>query len=86
MAKKSTAKKGKRMRTAFIRVSAVNHTESGEVVEYTFDDIKDTIDKWLKTKKFNYYIIQYSNEDGSNCHFHMVLEFKDKSTCEFNTL
>lgn len=80
-----TAKKSKRMRTAFLRVSAINHTESGKVV-YTRDDILDTTDRWQKTKSFSYYIIEHINDDGTNLHWHIVIEFSDNSTCEFNTL
>lgn len=86
-------KNNKQMRTAFIRVSAKNHitvdneklgVKAGDVVEYTFENILNTIDEWLKTKKFKYYIIEH-NDDG-NKHWHIVLEFHDKSKCTFDTI
>lgn len=75
----------KRMRTGFLRITAENHTESGEVV-YTRDDILNTIDEWQKTKNFSYYIIEHINDDGTNLHWHLVLDFPPNSTTDFKTL
>lgn len=75
----------KRMRNAFIRITAINNTKSG-VVEYTFADIQKVVDDWLLTKNFEYFIIEHCNEDGTNLHWHIVLNFPANSTCEFRTL
>lgn len=76
----------KTMRTLFMRISEVNHLASGEEIKYTRDDILSTIDNWLKTKKFDYYVIQHINEDGSNKHWHIVISFPNKSSATFNTV
>ncbi len=82
------------LRTAFIRVSAVNHitkeneelgTKEGSVVEYTLEDIMGVINEWQKTKKFYYFIIEH-NDNEENKHWHIVLLFPDNSSCTFKTL
>jgi len=87
-------KPDKSMRTAIIRVSAVNNVnveneklglKIGDVVEYKKDDILNTLDEWSKTKPFYYYMIEH-NENSENIHFHIVIEFKNKSQCRFSTL
>lgn len=84
----------KKMRTAFIRVSAENHitvdneklgVKKGDIVKYTLDDILNTIDEWQTTKKFKYYLIEHNHIEG-NKHWHIVLDFPPNSECEFNTL
>lgn len=95
MTKIKTKKINKPMRTVFARVSAVNNVnkdndklgvKNGDVVEYTLEDILDTIDKWQKTKKFDFYLIEHINDDGTNKHFHFVLSFPNKSSVTFKTL
>lgn len=83
--KKEKEAVNKRMRTAFIRVTSVNHTESGVVV-YTREDILNTIDNWQETKKFSYYVIEHINDDGTNLHWHIVFDFPPNSTTDFKTL
>ena len=84
----------KKMRTAFIRVSAENHitvdneklgVKKGDIVKYTLDDILNTIDEWQTTKKFKYYLIEHNHIEG-NKHWHIVLDFPSNSECDFNTL
>ena len=84
----------KKMRTAFIRVSAENHiavdneklgVKKGDIVKYTLDDILNTIDEWQTTKKFKYYLIEHNHIEG-NKHWHIVLDFPPNSECDFNTL
>lgn len=84
----------KKMRTAFIRVSAVNHIKQdneelgikeGDVVEYTLEDILNIIKEWQKTKKFDYFLIEH-NEKEENKHFHIVISFPQNSSGDFNTL
>lgn len=91
---KNENKKNKAMRAAFIRVSAHNlihkdneglNFKAGQVVEYKLDDILNTLKKWLKTKKFEYYVIEH-NESKENKHFHIVISFSKKSSCKFSTL
>lgn len=80
-------------RNAFVRISAVNHiskdneelgVKKGDVVTYTLEEIKNTLDTWNSTKKFNYFLIQHNEPD--NIHFHIVIDFDDKSSCKFQTL
>ncbi len=82
------------LRTAFIRVSAVNHitkdneelgTKEGSVVEYTLEDILGIIDEWQRTKKFDYFIIEH-NDNKENKHFHIVISFPKNSSCTFKTI
>ena len=92
--KQKTTSDTKPMRTAFIRVSAVNHTtkdneelgtKEGSVVEYSLEDILGIIDEWQKTKNFDYYIIEHSDNE-ENRHFHIVICFPHNSSCTFRTL
>ena len=79
-------KKNKTMRTLFLRVSEVNHIANGDEIKYDREDILNTIDNWLKTKKFEYFVIEHINEDGSNKHWHIVISFPNKSSATFNTV
>lgn len=89
----------KNMRTAFLRITAINHTtkdndklgvKAGEVFEYTLEDILNIIDTWLKSKKFIYFVIEHSNTDENgnetNKHWHIVIAFSNKSSCKFKTI
>lgn len=84
--------KKKTMRTAFIRVSLLNHisqdneelgVKKGDTVSYTVEEIKETLDDWNLTKKFDYYMILH---DEGNPHVHIVIEFSKRSLCAFGTL
>ena len=85
--------KNRMMRTLFIRVSQKNiiHKDNdklglkaGDVYIITKQDILDTIDDWLKTTKFDYYLIEH-DEDPDNIHYHLVIVFKGNSQCRFST-
>ena len=66
----------KTLRTAFIRVSAENHTKDGEIVKYSFSDIQELLLNWRQSAYFTYYAIEHNGEPGDeNCHFHIVLKF-----------
>lgn len=70
----------KTMRTAFIRVSKYNDTQNG-MVEYSYDDIKNILVEWQKSKKFLYYVKDHNNEPGdSNPHYHIVCKFRDSTS------
>lgn len=57
----------KSIRNAFIRVSRVNNTENGLVV-YEYDDIKNIVTEWSKTKKFRYYVKAHNDEPNDLTH------------------
>lgn len=89
----SPLKRDTNMRTAFIRISAVNvvkvdnqklDVHAGDIIKYSIDDIKLILDEWQKTKDFEYYIIEH-NEDEENCHIHVVLVFRN-SMAKFSTI
>lgn len=72
----------KSIRNAFIRVSRVNNTENGLVV-YEYDDIKNIVTEWSKTKKFRYYVKAHNDEPNDpNPHYHLVLVFRDPTAFE----
>lgn len=84
----------KRYRTAFLRIWAVNHLKkdnkelgkkAGEVVEYTLDGILSTINDWLKTRDFKFFVVEHKTEKGK-IHFHVVLVFPNNSTAAFKTI
>lgn len=86
-------KRDTNMRTAFIRVSAVNVAQkdnpelgirAGDVIKYTKNDIIAIINKWQKTKDFDYFIIEHY-ADKENIHFHLVLLF-NSSMAKFSTI
>lgn len=90
---KKPLKRDTNMRTAFIRVSAVNVAKvdneklgirAGDVIKYTLNDIKSIIDEWQKTKDFDYFIIEHY-ADEENPHFHIVLLF-NSSMAKFSTI
>lgn len=75
----------KKMKTAFIRISAVNDTEKG-VVKYDFDTLVNYVKAWNSTCRFTYYMIKHNGEPGDeNEHFHAVLNF-GSSPVHFSTL
>lgn len=72
----------KSIRNAFIRVSRINNTENGKVV-YEYDDIKNIINEWTKSKRFRYYVIAHNDEpDDPNPHYHLVLVFNSPTPFE----
>ena len=72
----------KSIRNAFIRVSRVNDTQIGRVV-YEYDDIKNIVTEWSKSKKFRYYCIAHNDEPNDpNPHYHLVLVFRDPTPFE----
>lgn len=56
------------LRNAFIRISASNQTQNGEVC-YTRDDIIQTLREWSKDKKMTWYAVEHED------HFHVVAKF-----------
>lgn len=76
----------KKMKTAFIRVSAVNDTEKEGRVTYSFDDVVRTVQEWAKSCRFVYYMIEHNGEPGDeNKHYHIVLTF-GSSPAHFSTI
>lgn len=82
------------MRNATIRISRINNIKSdndklGLKVGDTFiiekTDVIATIEKWLKEKSFDYFLIEH-NEDDNNIHFHVVIVFKKKNSAQFKTV
>lgn len=77
--------KDKKMKTAFVRVSAINDTQNGRV-EYTFEDFKNTVISWSQSCRFLYYMIEHNGEpEDENKHFHVVLSFGSTPT-QFSTI
>lgn len=66
-------KKPKTMRSANIRISAINNTKNG-LVTYTFEDVKETVYNWCLEKDIEYFMIEH-NENKENIHYHLVLKF-----------
>ena len=90
---KKEPKRDTNMRNANIRVSLQNtaHEDNdalgikiGDTFEITEEMILDTLSNWLKTKSFNYYLAKH-DEDTSNSHCHLVLDFGD-GMCKFSTI
>lgn len=72
----------KSIRNAFIRVSRTNNTENGLVI-YEYDDIKNILLDWTKSKRFKYYAMAHNDEPGDpNPHYHIVLKFNDPTPFE----
>ena len=81
----------KTMKTAFICVRARNVvTETsefhdwqvGDEVEYSFEEIKATLEEWATQKKMTYYAIEHADKDNDcdSKHYHIVLDFQGIST------
>ena len=68
----------KAMRTANIRISAINNTKSG-LISYTKEGLELVLKSWEKDKQLDYFLIEH-DEDIKNIHFHMVLKFKTTTT------
>lgn len=94
--KNKVENKNKKMRTAFIRVSKVNHItqpneklglEPGDTYVYELEDIIDEFEYWNKSKKYKivYYVIEH-NEDPDNVHYHIVAEFPKESIPSFESI
>lgn len=77
---KPHAKKPKSLRTAFIRVYGENKTKSSEIIKYSLNDIRNTLEDWLKTTDFNYWLVKHfndENDDDKREHYHFVIKFKN---------
>ena len=79
------------MKTAFICVPASNEVKKtsefhdkqvGDVVEYSFNDIKSMLEDWASTKKLTYYAIEHTKADEywNGKHYHIVLDFHGTTT------
>lgn len=84
----------KTMRTANIRVSAVNKinedneklgVKAGDIVVYTKESLIRILEEWNTKRTFSYFIIEH-NEKLDNIHFHIVIIFDDHSVCKFSLL
>ena len=72
----------KSLRSAFIRISAVNNTQNG-IVKYSYDDIKNIMHDWEKSKRMLFYCKDHNNEkDDPNPHYHVVIKFNDPTPFE----
>lgn len=73
----------KSIRNAFIRISQVNNTQDNGKVVYSYEDIKNIVFEWQKSKKFRYYMKAHNDEkDDPNPHYHLVLCFRDPTPFE----
>lgn len=86
--------KDKNMRSAFVRVCAENIAKKdneklgihvGDKITYTKEDIINILEEWIKTKYFNYFVIEH-NADPENVHFHIVIEFTKNSQGKFSQI
>jgi hypothetical protein len=69
----------KSIRTANIRISQNNTTHEGKIV-FNVLDIKKTLESWLDSTDFSYWLIEHESETKSNenlekKHFHIVIRF-----------
>lgn len=71
--------KAKTMRTANVRISAVNNTKENGIVKYSLEDIQNILKRWEAEKNFEYFLIEHK-EDMTNIHFHIVLKFASNAT------
>lgn len=80
-------KKGdKKMKTAFIRVSAENNTAQNGLISYNFSDILQVLKEWGESCRFLYYAIEHNGEPGDeNKHYHIVLNF-GSTPAHFSTI
>ena len=84
----------KSMRNAMIRISATNIVKKsnkalgvnvGDTIQYSMDDVIRTLEDWIQTKYFYYYVIEH-NSDPDNIHYHIVIEFRTNSQGKFNQI
>jgi Plasmid replication protein len=82
---KKTKSKPKSLRTAFIRVTSVNETQTG-IVLYNLGDIENKLSGWSTSTGMTYWFIKHNpdletysgEEDYENKeHFHIVIKFKN---------
>ena len=64
----------KNMKTANIRVSAINNTKTNGVINYSVNSMQLILEKWAKEKQMEYFLIEH-REDLDNIHFHIVIKF-----------
>lgn len=70
----------KSYRTAFICVPKVNKTGENKdvIIEYTQDQIKETLSAWSFTAGIEYWGIDHiPDDDDPNDHFHLVIRFRN---------
>lgn len=75
------------MKTAFIRVTKVNHTGEDKKLVVTFSEsqIKDILDEWAWSSGLTYWFIEHTPDDEDpNDHFHIVIQFRTNS--HFSTI
>ena len=72
------------MRSAFIRVTQINHIridnvdlglKAGDTLVYRKCDILQVLEEWSMNKAMKYFMIEH-NEDPDNIHWHIVLKFE----------
>jgi hypothetical protein len=74
------------LKTACIRVTAVNNTVNG-LVEYSKKDICDILSEWSKTCSFTYWLNEHeADEEISSTHYHIVLKFPGKTSMPFTNI
>lgn len=92
--KNEMIKENKKMRNAFIRITAVNviniadesrDIKVGDVIKYTKEDILNILKNWQESRDFKYYMIEH-NHDEENIHYHIVLDFPNNSQSTFKTI
>ena len=84
----------KKMRTAFIRISAINTAtkdnaaldiKAGDAVIYSINDVVGILENWNNDKHFAWFAIEH-NADPDNIHYHVVIKFDDMSTSDFEQI
>lgn len=79
------ASKDKKMKTAFIRISADNETKEGNI-HYELKGLEAQMKDWCSSCKMTYYMIEHNGEPGdANRHFHIVINFGSNPT-QFSTI
>lgn len=75
-----TSSKDSQMRTAWIRVSKINHTGKDKSVldEYSAERIKNILDEWAWSSELTYWFAEH-NTDEPNDHFHIAIQFATHS-------
>jgi len=71
-------KNPKTLRTANIRIHTNNNTKNGLVV-FSISDIKKTLEDWLQTSQFQYWLIEHGIDEQDDIkvkHCHIVIKFK----------
>lgn len=75
-------KLAKSYKTAFIRVTSENETETGTVV-YFKEDISNILKEWSESASITYWFIEHSaDEEVSKTHYHIVIRFKSPTPFE----